>query len=214
MMTIMVQTGNYLVKFDWSGESKSKRKSSNRWKEQNKTKNQAHGHLCSWGFQYFCILFFGISVFLHFCISVLQVSEINKTGHKSPGHIFAVGYFSSARGMVSYGIRFQINLGAPVVFYISSPIVFRPRIVFALILHLFRTSLCFAVSPIIASWLLEMRTVLKSNFIQSALKCIYGERLRQMTTHRESNSIQSTAMLGLNRGQSSDVVTAEEWTEG
>ena len=36
----------------------------------------------------------------------------------------------------------------------------------------------------------------------------------QMTTHRESNSIQSTAMLGLNRGQSCDVVTLNRRVRG
>ena len=109
--------------------------------------------------------YFSFSVFLYF-------SERRKTRPKVKRTIIFAGYFSSAH-VEWYRISDQSGL-AQIVFYISSPIVFRPRIVFALILHLFRTSLCFAVSPIIASWLLEMRTVLKSNFIQSALKCIYG----------------------------------------
>ena len=122
----------------------------------------------------------------------------NKTKDPDHDHPVCQEYFSSARGMASY---FRSIWGPRSYFAFHPPLylVFRPGIVFELILHLFGTSLCFAVSPIIASWLHEMRAIRKSNSIESAPKCIYGWIRVQMTTHRESNSIQSTLTTGANR---------------
>ena len=122
----------------------------------------------------------------------------NKTKDPDHDHRVCQEYFSSARGMASY---FRSIWGPRSYFAFHPPLylVFRPGIVFELILHLFGTSLCFAVSPIIASWLHQMRAIRKSNSIESAPKCVYGWIRVQMTTHRESNSIQSTLSTGANR---------------
>ena len=96
-----------------------------------------------------------------------------KHDQKPDGRSSLPKYFSSAH-VEWYRISDQSDWRSYFTFHPPLYFVFRPRIVFELILHLFRTSLCFAFSPIIASWLHEMRTILKSNFIQSALKCIYG----------------------------------------
>ena len=96
----------------------------------------------------------------------------NKTKDPDHDHPVCQEYFSSARGMASY---FRSIWGPRSYFAFHPPLylVFRPGIVFELILHLFGTSLCFAVSPIIASWLHQMRAIRKSNSIESAPKCIY-----------------------------------------
>ena len=123
MMTIMVQTGNYLVKFDWSGESKSW----NWWKKKLESvkgtkQDQKPGARSSLQLGLSVFLYFVFLVFLYFFISVFlysaQWKKQNRT-QKSSAHLCSrVFQFGAWYGILWYPISDQSRGSSRILHFI------------------------------------------------------------------------------------------------